>query len=140
MKTVILMPSEAECEIVARDQQGREVKLGSIEIVPTFWNPKATPGLLFFETRLDDYIEEGEDGTQTEQEGKLLQRGAITLSGTTGKLAVSDRTRAVLSHYESQLETVVEEEQVESEPDVESDSEDGADEEPIARRKKKGVR
>ena len=133
MKTVVMMPSEAECEIVVKDQQGKEIKVGSIEITPTFYNPKSTPVVLFFETRGDDYVEVDEDEQEVDKQGPLLQRGVVTVSGTTGKLNVGDRTTSVRSKLEADMD--------EEESKQETTAKSADDDEPVVKRsRKKGVR
>jgi len=127
------MPSEAECEIVVKDQQGKEIKVGSIEITPTFYNPKSTPVVLFFETRGDDYVEVDEDEQEVDKQGPLLQRGVVTVSGTTGKLNVGDRTTSVRSKLEADMD--------EEESKQETTAKSADDDEPVVKRsRKKGVR
>ena len=90
MKAEMILPSPMEAEVILLDHNGKRIKLSAqpamLVIKPHFFRSDARPHLLFMESKgVDD---------------ELAMRGVLTISGTTGRMAVEDRSKTVLSRYD----------------------------------------
>jgi len=79
-----------EAEVILLDHNGKRIKFNTqpamLVIQPHFFRSDARPNLLFMESKSVD--------------NDVAMRGVLTISGTTGRMAVEDRSKTVLSRYD----------------------------------------
>jgi hypothetical protein len=82
MKVVVSFPGEAEGAIKTdAEEKGAEPDFDKIEIEPFFFNPSHSPTVMYIQVK--------------NSKGKVVQQVAVKVSGQSGKITTSDRSKRV---------------------------------------------